>query len=292
MKKGIFTLIAFIALSFWLNSCATIGYKLGNGAIEGVLTDSAEFNNEVNHLLNILNVQSVTLRDSLLGKYTNELLQKNTTHLFRTIDSLSVKLRDTLLDDNTRKKIKLEISEIASLLRIQAGLLRDDMLGSKSQMLIASLRNELFGDTTISKIINLRNRVFDSTGQAKVDAFLDNITTELAKDYKEKLDTPIQNTLNIAKGDVKETLDNIERVLFTAGGLLVGLIVAAIFLIRAIRHKRSLQVVTAKITELEDTNPLAYEELTNNIKKSSMVAGTEPHLNKFLKANNMIKDKK
>lgn len=250
-----------------------VGQNLSKGLSDELLNDSTKI--KLNALVNALNdslgMLSTTLRDSLLVKDAYD------AWLDQLLDSLTNRagiLREELLGARTQELIKkLQVNIRDPKTRQYLSDLRDELIGEETRLRLALMRNELLGQQTRMQLDSLQDILLSTKTQAGLDSMVNGIVQPIIKQIDESLGSKLKLTQKYA------------------GELLLGVLAIAIIIIWWIWHKRKkylnlVKVLTAQIHEIPEQT--AYDELTKRIQKDAISTSMEPLLRKILKSQGLL----
>lgn len=249
-------------------------------------------------------------------KAGGDLTEGATRSVSQKRDSISVDMgvivrgvRDTLFGAGTEERLAHLIDSIGNVLSDKLGLTRDNLLGDKTRVRLDSIagslgkylseyRDDLIGDKTIEqlgKMVDqsvvgkisqvgaiLRKELLGKEARAAVDTLVAAAVGSIARAYEDSLQPVVRKEKEgIEKGAGK--------LAWLIGGIGGGLIILAgliYYLLRLIRYRRMLEVLTFQIHNIPDKH--SYDDLIARIKASTTEAGVEPHLRTFLKKKGLL----
>lgn len=277
-------LAGFLLLALLCFSCSAfdnVGRNAGAGTLEELVAKRDSF-------ALLTGALARSARDTLLAPETTRRLAFVLDSLLTTVNGqtrlMVTGLRDTLAGAYTREwLLDLERNFLLELNRSASGL-RSDLLGDRTRAMLARLRGELIGPAAASEIVALRNQVLDSTLQLYMDSLAYRTMAAIGRSYKDNLQPVLDEQLNSQKSWLER---NVSIVLWTAGGIIAGLLVLAGFIfMRNRRNRKTLELVTHQIHNIP--NREAYDELTHRIRDKSQEKGLEPHLRTVLEEQGIL----
>jgi hypothetical protein len=262
--------VAWMTFSLLLAGCAVfkdVGSELGAGLGEGVKANADTIGTKLGAGV----VQGA--RDTLTSAETQKRLIALVEQIGATLAHQAAASRDTLLGEYTHAWVEsLKESILGVETKAQLGALRDELLGPKTAAFLA--------DSLLMAIAGLRNELLGATTQSALDSIISRSLTTLSQAYRDKM----QPLLHDEESFVKR---NITAILFTAGGLVVGILILATLLqARRKRERDILNLLTYQIHEIPDQK--AYDELVARIRRKAQELGLEPRLQELLRERGIL----
>jgi hypothetical protein len=265
-----FLAVYFAGCSVWKG----IGSDLGDGLIESFEERDSLFSSIGGNI-------TKGARDSIINIETEMRIQSLVENTLRTTNREALVLIDSLLGIALQSKLK-EIGETA---RLEAALLRNDLLGDQTQLRVALLRNELIGDTTIFKLAQMRNELLGAGTGLLLDSLIGGALSTVILKYDELM--PRLSSDLRAEGSFLQK--NASTLLWTAGGIIALLIIiGGIVYFKSRRYKEISELLTYQIHKIPDQQ--SYDELTARIKNHAQQNSVEPDLRKLLTNQGIIYD--
>jgi hypothetical protein len=215
-------IIIFFFLSFSLISCDSIVGNSTQGAINSVLKNNDTLSKSLG--------KSVSgIKDSLLN-------EKTKTYTYELVDSSSKIITKNLLNfvDSTNKRIIALPDSLSTEIKLkELSLIREQFTGKPLLKDVLLLRDSLLGDGT----------------RVQINSIVDSI-------YKKNVNTSISEQRENVRSDI-------ERLILIAGSVVFVLILTIGFIcFYFIKTKKSLQLITDEIDDIED------DKIKQNIKDS------------------------
>jgi len=198
---------------------------------------------------------------------------------------LAAGLRDELLGDATRLQVRLLRDELLSdttFLYLVA--LRNELLGTATRQYATDLRDALLGEVLREQLAAVRGELIGEATRTAVQLLIDDVVAGLAGSYEARLRPVLREDIDALKRDVEEgagflTTNAKTLVWSLVAGVAVLLIIIGYFVLRSLRQRRMLALVTKEIDEMEEA---PRKELTARIKDKALETGLEPHLHKVI----------
>lgn len=192
-----------------------------------------------------------------------------------------------ILDSALGKVLNKQIEKLGATSKEELGKIRNELLGKKTLAYLANMRNELLGDSTKAKAAELRDELLGE----KSSKMISNIVAEAM----DTLMVKYQKFQPMLSADIREESSffkkNFNTVLWTAGGIIAGLLVLCYLLNRKRKDYRGLtDILTYEIHNIP--NKKEYDELTSRIQKDAQKQNLEPKLRKVLAEKGLLESEK
>ncbi|MGA9121080.1 MAG: hypothetical protein WB699_17075 [Bacteroidota bacterium] len=262
--------VAWFAFSLLLAGCAVFknaGSDLGAGLSDGVKSNADTIGTKLGSGV----VQGA--RDTLTSEETRKRLTALVDQVGATLARQAAASRDTLLGEYTRAWIdNLKQSLLGAQTKEQLGAIRDELLGPKTTAFL--------GDSLRIAVAGLRNELLGATTQSALDSIISRSLTTLSQTYRDKMQP-------LVRGEESFVQRNITAILWTAGGLVAGILVLGAWVQAKRRKERGiLDLLTYQIHEIPEQK--AYDELVTRIRRKAQELGLEPRLQELLRERGIL----
>ena len=262
--------VAWFAFSLLLAGCAVFknaGSDLGAGLSDGVKSNADTIGTKLGSGV----VQGA--RDTLTSEETRKRLTALVDQVGATLARQAAASRDTLLGEYTRAWIdNLKQSLLGAQTKEQLGAIRDELLGPKTTAFLA--------DSLRIAVAGLRNELLGATTQSALDSIISRSLTTLSQTYRDKMQP-------LVRGEESFVQRNITAILWTAGGLVAGILVLGAWVQAKRRKERGiLDLLTYQIHEIPEQK--AYDELVTRIRRKAQELGLEPRLQELLRERGIL----
>ena len=279
--------VTLIALMLSAASCSftNMGRDLGSGLSEGLgpQLDSIGANLGGGLIRGVRDtLTSARTRDSL-SNFIDSIITSAGLSANKSVSAL----RDTLMGPYTRQwLLSLEKDMTADLVLAAAGI-SENLLGQQTLKRVAALRDTLLGRRTMSFISALRDTVLGPRLREEVGLLRDDLLGQKTRDAIDSILVSATSQLQSATHEEESFLKkNIAQILWTAGGILAGLlIVGGIVVARVRSYRKMIETVAVQIHKMPDTS--AYDELTSRIQTKTQEHGIEKSFRQILEKHGL-----
>jgi hypothetical protein len=214
------------------------GRNAGEGVMEAVTEGGAQASKSV------MGGVGSGLRDSVLNAETQAALDSLVLTVMQRLNEQTVSLRDSVLGEEMRELIAgIVYAAAGDTTRLYLARLREELLGEQTRRLIAELRNEMLSDSTVEGIGRIRDELLGPKTQSAVQAIVDSAMTGIIRRYVEDLKPELREEIGFIQKNA--------TYLLVAGGIVVIVIVRVVWHQKQ-KYRKTLNVLTYQIHEIPD----------------------------------------
>jgi hypothetical protein len=208
---------------------------------------------------------SGSVRDSFINNQTRIWVDS----LMETITGEHLNRNIGILQETLVGKTKQDVLEIERSLRQQLTKMLADALGDTTRVRLGLLRDELLGPKTNTAI----SRIIDTA----VTHIVDSAVARFAKRFRSDVDPLLRDDISFVKKNAV--------MLLIALAVLAAIIITLVWLNRK-KYLQMVAMLTKQIHDIPDQG--VYDEVTAKIKNEAVTAGLEPTLRKVLDNNGLL----